>query len=60
VADEFQALLNQLSDEDLRTIALRKLEGFTNDEIAAQLGCTVRTVGRRLSLIRSLWEETAS
>ncbi len=56
VADEFRALLEKLPDEQLRQIAVRKLEGFTNDEIAADLGCTVRTVGRRLALIRDLWE----
>jgi RNA polymerase sigma factor (sigma-70 family) len=58
VADEFQTLLHRLGEEDLRAIALRKLEGYTNKEIAAQLGCTERTVGRRLSLIRGIWEET--
>jgi len=56
VADEFRALLDKLEDDQLRQIAVRKLEGFTNDEIAADLGCTVRTVGRRLALIRDLWE----
>lgn len=56
VADEFRMLLERLEDEELRQIALRKLEGFTNEDIAADLGCTVRTVGRRLALIRDLWE----
>lgn len=56
VADEFRHLLDKLDDAELRQIALRKLEGSTNDEIAADLNCTVRTVGRRLALIRDLWE----
>jgi DNA-directed RNA polymerase specialized sigma24 family protein len=56
VADEFRFLLDKLDDPQLRHIALRKLEGCTNDEIAAELDCTVRTVGRRLALIRDLWE----
>ncbi|NBO92240.1 MAG: RNA polymerase subunit sigma-70 [Planctomycetia bacterium] len=60
VADEFRVLLEKLGDEQLRQIAVRKLEGFTNDEIAADLGCTVRTVGRRLALIRDLWEGSSS
>lgn len=56
VADEFRALLDKLDDPELRQIAIRKLEGCTNDEIAVELNCTVRTVGRRLALIRDLWE----
>jgi DNA-directed RNA polymerase specialized sigma24 family protein len=55
VADEFRFLLDKL-DPQLRHIALRKLEGCTNEDIAAELDCTVRTVGRRLALIRDLWE----
>jgi DNA-directed RNA polymerase specialized sigma24 family protein len=56
VADEFRMLLERLDSAELRQIALRKLEGFTNEEIAAELNCTVRTVGRRLAMIRDLWE----
>lgn len=33
----------------------RKLEGYTNAEIAGELGCLVRTVERRLRLIRNTW-----
>jgi DNA-directed RNA polymerase specialized sigma24 family protein len=56
VADEFRHLLDRLDDAELRQIALRKLEGSTNEEIAVELNCTVRTVGRRLAVIRDLWE----
>src|SRR3954452_21837621 len=56
VADEFRALLERLDDPQLKMIAIRKLEGSTNDEIAAELDCTVRTIGRRLAMIRDLWE----
>jgi DNA-directed RNA polymerase specialized sigma24 family protein len=45
-----------LKDPDLRQIALWKLEGYTNPEIAAQLRCTVRTVERKLERIRAYWE----
>ncbi|HYV37261.1 MAG TPA: ECF-type sigma factor [Gemmataceae bacterium] len=48
-------LLDMLDDDELRTIAIRRLEGFTNEEIAAQLDCAVSTVERRLSLIRDCW-----
>jgi DNA-directed RNA polymerase specialized sigma24 family protein len=56
VADEFRALLDKLDDEQLRHIAIRKLEGYTNEDLAAELNCTVRTVGRRLAVIRDVWE----
>lgn len=59
VADEFRTLLGRLDDPELKQIALRKLEGYTNEEIAENLKCTVRTVGRRLALIRDLWEGAA-
>jgi DNA-directed RNA polymerase specialized sigma24 family protein len=56
VADEFRALLDKLDEPQLKHIAIRKLEGHTNEEIADELRCTVRTVGRRLAMIRDLWE----
>jgi DNA-directed RNA polymerase specialized sigma24 family protein len=57
VAEECQRLLTQLSDDGLRTIALRKMEGYTNEEVAAEMSCSVPTVERRLRLIRREWEE---
>ena len=44
-----------LSDPGLRQIALWKLEGYTNSEIAQQLECTLRTVERKLERIRAYW-----
>ena len=40
-----------------RSIALRRLEGYENAEIARELGCALRTVERRLALIRQIWEQ---
>jgi DNA-directed RNA polymerase specialized sigma24 family protein len=57
VADECRPLLEQLGDPQLRAVALWKLEGYTNEEIAAQLGCGLRTVERKLDRIRSLWAQ---
>jgi DNA-directed RNA polymerase specialized sigma24 family protein len=54
-ADEYRRLFEALNDEELRRIAVWKLEGHTVDEIAAKLGCARRTVARRLELIRTLW-----
>jgi DNA-directed RNA polymerase specialized sigma24 family protein len=56
VAEECQRLLGLLGDPALRDLALLKLEGYANAEIAGHLGCAVRTVERKLALIRDLWE----
>jgi DNA-directed RNA polymerase specialized sigma24 family protein len=58
VVDEFQMLLGRLDDE-LRLVALWKLEGYTHDEIAGRLACSVRSVERKVSIIRGLWEDGA-
>jgi DNA-directed RNA polymerase specialized sigma24 family protein len=57
VADECRRLLDTLKGENLCQIALLKMEGYENEEIAARLGCALRTVERRLQLIRSSWKE---
>jgi DNA-directed RNA polymerase specialized sigma24 family protein len=31
------------------------MEGYTNEEIARDLGCGLRTVERKLGRIRTLW-----
>ena len=59
VAEETQRLLERLGDETLRQVALWKLEGYSNREIAERLGCSPRMVGYRLELIRKLWEDEA-
>jgi RNA polymerase sigma factor (sigma-70 family) len=57
VAEECQRLLQLLPDDALRHIALHKLEGYTNSEIAELLQCAPATVERRLALIRNCWRE---
>jgi DNA-directed RNA polymerase specialized sigma24 family protein len=57
LAEEYQVLLDRLPSAELRAVAVWKMEGYTNAEIAAQLGCVVRTVDRKLDLIRSLWRK---
>jgi DNA-directed RNA polymerase specialized sigma24 family protein len=56
VAEECRRLLGALDDAQLRDIAILKLEGYTDAEVAARLGCTDRTVRRRLQLIRKVWQ----
>jgi len=48
--------LRALTQPELRRIALLKLEGWTNREIAQDLHCTERNVERKLGLIRKRWE----
>src|SRR5262245_3964011 len=48
VAEQAERLLDLLGDESLRRVAVGKMEGLTNDEIAARLGCSRRTVARKL------------
>lgn len=57
VAEDCQRLLDGLGDDLLRTVALCKMEGYTNEEIARKLGCAPRTVERKLGLIRASWEK---
>jgi DNA-directed RNA polymerase specialized sigma24 family protein len=53
--DEFRGLLLRLGDDTLRTVALAKMEGYTNKQIADRLGCIVQTVERKLRSIRKIW-----
>jgi DNA-directed RNA polymerase specialized sigma24 family protein len=53
--EEGQRLLEALEDDTLRQVALWKLEGYTNDEIAAKLDLTTRSVERKLQRIREKW-----
>jgi DNA-directed RNA polymerase specialized sigma24 family protein len=55
VADECRHLLTKLDNDQLRSVALMKMEGLTNGEIADRLGCVVSTVDRRLRTIRRIW-----
>jgi RNA polymerase sigma factor (sigma-70 family) len=55
-ADECRRLLDLLDEPELRQIALWKVEGYTNEEIAARLDCVPRTVERKVRRIRLLWK----
>ncbi|WP_197454963.1 ECF-type sigma factor [Stieleria varia] len=53
--DECRRLLTMLERHEVQLVALLRVEGYTNEEIAKQLGCTRRSVQRRINLIRKLW-----
>ena len=57
VAEECTRLLNLL-DENLRPVALAKMEDYTSEEIAARLDCSLSTVERSLRLIRKIWQSS--
>jgi DNA-directed RNA polymerase specialized sigma24 family protein len=56
VAERLGQLLQALDDASLCSIAIWKMEGWSNKEIANHLGCGLRTVERKLSLIRRIWK----
>src|SRR5262249_45829008 len=56
VAEQCRRLLDSLDPDGLREVALAKLEGYTNEELARRLGWSVAKVGRKLKRIRHLWE----
>ncbi len=55
IAEQMQALMTALEDAQLQELAHLKLEGFNNEEIAERLDCSLRTVERKLNLIRKIW-----
>jgi len=56
-AEDYERLINKLEDPALKSVALRKLEGHSTEEIAAKLGTSRRTIDRKLTLIRRIWQE---
>ena len=51
------AVLRSLADDELKSVALLRMEGHTVEEIAVQLKCVARSVKRKLQLIRNIWEK---
>ncbi len=56
MADQCRRLFEKLGDPQLREVAVAKMEGCSNQEIAQRLDCALRTVERRLKLIRDEWK----
>jgi DNA-directed RNA polymerase specialized sigma24 family protein len=55
MGEQCRCLLEKLDKPELQAVALAKMEGYTNEQIAEQLECSVRTVGRFLDRIRKKW-----
>ena len=54
-AEECGKLIESLDDDRLQGIAIAKLEGYTNVELADRYDCAVSTIERALRLIRKKW-----
>ena len=54
--DVCETLFNSLDDPQLMQVALLKIEGFADGEIAQRLDSSRRTVQRRLEIIRRHWK----
>ncbi len=59
LAEACESLLSDLEDDQLRQIAIMRMDGFLVDEIAERLELSKRAVERRLQLIRRTWTEQA-
>lgn len=57
MAEQCEKLLQDVGDDELRDFAVAKLEGYSNKEIAGRFGRPLRTVERRLRLVRAKWKE---
>ena len=59
MAESCRRLLEMLSTQELRDVAVWKLEGYTNEEMTAKMkngqGRSLATVERKLALIRAIW-----
>ncbi len=47
--------MGKLNSPTLRSIAVLRMEGYSNDEIASRNDCSISTVERKLRLIRREW-----
>lgn len=57
MAETCREMLDSLQDDELQQVAIWKLEGLTDDEVAAKLGYCRRTVQRMLRSIRTVWSQ---
>lgn len=60
IGERIAVLLEKLGSDEFRQVVELKLQGCTHEEIAETLDISVRTVHRRLLMVRQVWTETAS
>ena len=54
-AEQISRLLESLENEDLKKVAIMKMEGYTNIEVANDIRCSLTSIERKLRTIRSIW-----
>lgn len=54
--DTLRHLLSMLPDESQRLVAIHKIAGLTNAEVAEVMKISLRTVERKFSVIQRLWK----
>ncbi len=54
-AEQISRLLESLENEDLKKVAIMKMEGYTNIEVANDIKCSLTSIERKLRTIRSIW-----
>lgn len=54
--DSLSVAISSLADEKTREVALFKLEGYENTEIAAKMDISLSSVERKLRVIRESWK----
>ncbi len=57
-AEQIGRLLESLEHDDLKKVALMKMEGYTNGEIAQDVRCSLTSIERKLRTIRSIWSQS--
>ena len=57
VKEEYRHLRARLGDDSLRLVLDLSLAGYRRAEIAERMGRTVKTVSRKLEIIRAIWLE---
>src|SRR5262249_33253675 len=56
LAEECRRRLEALGDDELRGVVADKMEGYTNEEIAARRGWSLRKGARTIALLPMAWE----
>ena len=54
-AEQISRLLESLENEGLKKVAIMKMEGYTNIEVANDIKCSLTSIERKLRTIRSIW-----
>jgi len=59
VKEKHQRLMSRLRDDGQRQIARLRLQGYSNEEIADQTGISLRSVARKIAVIKAVWSAAA-